>query len=445
MKKLNKLLHILITVGLSVFSLSSALLPYFTYYDKKDDATYIWSLREEIFLYSDEFGFLGLISVLSLLLSIFAIILIWLPKKEDGLRSAKSAAKLSLAAAIVANFANFCVWFTFELATDIECLWAFWISVVFAAVTLPAVITLLINLSDRNKIKLRPLRGEKFSLYDVLVLTIISIIALAMAYPFYNAVVISLMSQQEYIFDKFAFWPSNPTLDSYITILFDASGWLATGYKNTAIIVACTVGYSLVITTPCSYALSKRRFPGKMIFLNYIIFTMFFTGGMVPYYILIKQMNLVGSLWSLILPAGFTPFYMLLMRNFFMNIPNSIEESARLDGAGDWRILFSIILPVSKPVIASVALFKAVDMWNEWFYAMLFLGRDPDKFPLQYALRSKLLIATSINRPGDATGGVYIESVKMAAVVITMLPIMLLYPLIQKYFVSGIMTGAIKE
>ena len=289
----------------------------------------------------------------------------------------------------------------------------------------------------------RKLFIKKITAYDTVVFIILLVTALVIIYPFYNALVISLMTQKEYSFNKFAFWPSSPTIFAYQTVLTDKHRWIQTGYKNTLIIVLLTVSISLLITTPAAYALSKKKFPGKMIFLNYVLLTMFFTGGTVPFYILIKNLKLISSLWSIILPACFTPFYMLLMRNFFTNIPDSIEESARLDGAGEWRILFSIILPVSKPVLASVALFKAVDMWNEWFYSMLFLGTVPDKYPLQYALRNLLLQATTVSPQSAA--GVYVESIKMAAVIITIIPVMLLYPFIQRYFVSGIMLGAVKE
>ena|GEM_PF-44113 len=442
MKKFQNILRIIITAALSIFLLSSIILPYFSYYSREDDFNYIWSLREEIFVYSENVNFFVMVMVGAMIFSVIAAVCLWLPQKTEGFRSPKSIAKLTLVSAIVTCFAGFCVWFTFDVATDMTLQFGAWLSIACSFAALLASIALLITCRGKNVVPVSR-KNEKFSVYDVIVVVVISVVALVMAYPFYNALIISLMGQEEYIFNRFSFWPANPTLDSYVAVLFDESNWLATGYKNTAIVVLFTVVYSLVVTTPCSYALSKRKFPGKMIFLNYIIFTMFFTGGVVPYYMLIKQMNLINSLWSLILPAGFTPFYMLLMRNFFMGIPNSIEESARLDGAGDWRILISIILPLSKPVIASVALFKAVDVWNEWFYSMLFLGRSPEFFPLQYALRSRLLVATTVNRPGG--GGIYIESVKMAAVVVAMLPIMLLYPLIQKYFVTGIMTGAVKE
>ena len=442
MKKVQNILRVIITAALSIFLLSSLILPYFSYYSRADDFNYIWSLRAEIFVYSEKVDFFVMTMIAAMLFSVIAVVCLWLPRKAEGFRAPKSIAKIALISVIIINFSSFCVWFAFDVAADIRLQFGAWLSIACGLAALLASIALSITCRSKNVIPVSR-KNEKFSVYDAVVVVIISIVALVMAYPFYNALIISLMGQSEYMFDRFAFWPANPTLDSYVSVLFDESNWLATGYKNTAVIVLFTVVYSLVVTTPCSYALSKRKFPGKMIFLNYIIFTMFFTGGVVPYYMLIKQMNLIGSLWSLILPAGFTPFYMLLMRNFFMGIPNSIEESARLDGAGDWRILISIILPLSKPVIASVALFKAVDVWNEWFYSMLFLGRDPVLFPLQYALRSRLLVATTVNRPGG--GGVYIESVKMAAVVVAMLPIMLLYPLIQKYFVTGIMTGAVKE
>ena len=172
---------------------------------------------------------------------------------------------------------------------------------------------------------------------------------------------------------------------------------------------------------------------------------MFFGGGMIPSYILIKDLGLMNNLLSLILPSGMSVYYMLLMRSFFINIPSSIKEAAMLDGAGEWTILFRIILPLSKPIIATVGLFTMVDYWNAWFNAMLYIN-SADKRPLQLALRE-------IINSGASTSSLLLQNIEklstqsytMASVVVTMLPIMCIYPFLQKYFVKGIMIGGVKE
>ena len=282
----------------------------------------------------------------------------------------------------------------------------------------------------------------KLGVFDIFITLFLVVLAVIIVYPFFHAVVVSFMSQKEYVHNKFALFPSNPTIEAYVQVF--KKGWVQTGYLATMAIVSQSVILCLIVTTPCAYALAKRKFPGKMLVLNIILLTMFFTGGVVPYYIVIKNLGLMNSWYSLILPAAFTPFYMLLMRNFFMGIPDGIEESAKLDGAGDFRLLFEIIMPLSKPVIASVALFKAVDMWNEWYYPMLFIT-DRARYPLQLALRSMLGMATSTTNHADVSQSTYIVSVQMAAIIVSILPVMLLYPFIQKYFVRGIMVGAVKE
>lgn len=194
------------------------------------------------------------------------------------------------------------------------------------------------------------------------------------------------------------------------------------------------------------YALSRRKYPGKKLILMLVLFTMIFQGGIVPLYLVMKDLHLTNTIWSIILCSGMNTFYMILMYNYFQSLPDSLVESARLDGAGEWTILFRVILPLSLPIIATVTLFYSVDKWNEWFNAMVFV-RKAEIQPLQLILRSMILDSQVAN---EAAATVAIEDrsfssgIKMAAVVVTMLPIMCVYPFLQKHFAKGVMVGAIK-
>jgi putative aldouronate transport system permease protein len=238
-------------------------------------------------------------------------------------------------------------------------------------------------------------------------------------------------------------FPKKPTLLSYRYVFSSAD--ILNGYISTLVIVVFGVAYNMILTATCAYALTKE-FPGRKIIMVLIVFTMYFGGGLIPYYMLVKNMGLIDSYGALILPYGVNTFYMLVMRNYFKSIPGEIEESAKIDGANELLILWKIILPVSLPVIATFLLFFAVDRWGEWFNGVLFI-KTTAKRPLQMVLRSILMSLSNeaaINMPPELKRNLYGDSVKMACVVVVMAPIMFVYPFVQKYFMKGIMVGAVK-
>ena len=240
------------------------------------------------------------------------------------------------------------------------------------------------------------------------------------------------------------------TLESYRIPVFQV-GFVIDGFKNTGIIVITGVIYSMLLTVTAAYALSKKYLPGRNIFINFIIFTMFFSGGLIPYYMLMRNLHLIDNLAALVLPFGVNTFYLIIIKTFFQNIPPSITESAQIDGANEIFILFKIVLPVSMPIIATFILFYSVDRWNEWFYALL-LMKSVEKMPLQVILKSLL---TNFDMIKGATAQanwdsfnknlIYDEGVKMACVTIVTLPVLMFYPFAQKYFIKGIMIGAVKS
>lgn len=289
-------------------------------------------------------------------------------------------------------------------------------------------------------------RFKKYSMFDVVLCIILAIVVLSIIVPFINVVVISFTSQQEFLQTLILIFPKNPTLKNYYDLVKD--GRILIGYRTTFLILLIGLPINLILTTSFAYGLSRKGFPGRKLIFYLVVFTMIFNGGVIPMYMLIKELKLTNSIWSVILAYGINTFYMIIMRNYFATLPESLIESAKLDGAGEWRILFSIILPLSMPIIATVTLFYSVDRWNEWYYSMIFI-RNANLQPLQLILRS-IVIDSQVRAHAASSGAVleefkFTNGLKMCAVIFTMLPVMCIFPFLQRYFVKGVLIGAIKS
>ena len=201
----------------------------------------------------------------------------------------------------------------------------------------------------------------------------------------------------------------------------------------------------MFLTSTLAYALSQKGFPGRKAVLVFILFTMLFNGGIVPLYLVVKQLGLTNSILSVVFTQAISTYNMILMLNYFSSLPVSLLESARLDGAGEWKILWRIVLPLSMPIIATMLLFYSVARWNEWYQAMLFI-RSIDKSPLQTVLRRIIMdsMNTDLLQSGDLDAVRFSTAIKMSAVMVTMVPVMCIFPFLQKHFVKGVMIGAIK-
>jgi putative aldouronate transport system permease protein len=296
----------------------------------------------------------------------------------------------------------------------------------------------------------KPKKVEKFGIHkmtmiDYVIFIILTLGALAILIPFWNVIMVSFSTQKEFADNPMMMFPRNPTLDSYKRLFSD--GRIGTGYLNTLIILFFGLPLSMFLTTSMGYGLSRNKFPGKKLIFYLVVFTMVFNGGIVPMYLVMKDLHLTGSLWSVILAGGFSAFNLIIMSNYFSSVPESLMESARLDGAGEWKILFKVVLPLSMPIVATITLFYGVAFWNGWYEAMIFL-RKADQMPLQNVLRTIIVESdvTSANSSSLAAGGKqsFSMGMKMAAVFVTMLPIMCFFPLLQKHFAKGVLTGAIK-
>ena len=220
------------------------------------------------------------------------------------------------------------------------------------------------------------------------------------------------------------------------------------GYLNTIIYTALTVILSLIVTIPAGWALSRKTLPGKKGFMIYFIIPMFFGGGLIPFYNVMSSLHLVNTIWSVILPAILSVWNLFMTKTFFeSSIPNGLIEAAKIDGAGQFRIFTEVVIPLSKAVIAVMALYYAVGQWNSYFNAMIFL-QDETKYPLQLVLKEILIASEStVGGSGETILQQYrlANQLKYVSVIVSSLPVLCLYPFVQKYFAQGVMIGSLKE
>ncbi|MCL2528094.1 MAG: carbohydrate ABC transporter permease [Defluviitaleaceae bacterium] len=239
--------------------------------------------------------------------------------------------------------------------------------------------------------------------------------------------------------------PAGFSLDAYQRVLSNPN--IRMGYRNTMFILFTSIVWSVFMTSLGAYFLSRRDVMWKNALMFFFVFTMFFQGGMIPFFLAVRSYGLQDSRWSLVLPFSVSTFNMIIMRTGFQGIPESLEESAMLDGAGHMRILFQIVYPLSKAVIAVMVLFYGVSTWNGWFWASMFI-RTRELLPLQVIMREILLTADIAGGAGAGVGAGDAEAVgrtiRFATIVVATVPILLVYPLIQKYFAKGVMIGAVK-
>ncbi|MDQ1912545.1 carbohydrate ABC transporter permease [Paenibacillus sp. GD4] len=238
--------------------------------------------------------------------------------------------------------------------------------------------------------------------------------------------------------------PLGFSLDAYISVF--ENPMILKGYGNTFFVVLTGLVFNILLTSLGAYALSRKSLKYRKHLMLFIVFTMFFSGGLIPFYLTVKGVGLANTLWALIIPQAINTFNLILMKTAFEAIPDALEESAKMDGANDFVILFRIILPLSMPVIAVMLLYYGVSHWNSWFHALIFL-QDRSMYPLQLILREILLQgeASSMAVGASATDVVMLSvTLKYATIIVATVPILLVYPFLQKYFVKGALIGAIK-
>lgn len=287
-------------------------------------------------------------------------------------------------------------------------------------------------------------KKDKFELMDWILLIILTLGMLCILIPFFNVIAISFTSYKEYMQSTWVIWPKEPTLAAYQELFKDNR--IFVGYKTTLCYLLVGLPLNLLLCSTLAYALCRKGWMGRHLIFMLILFTMIFNGGIVPLYLVMKSFNLTNTIWSVIFAQGMNTFNMILIYNYFCSLPEALMESANLDGADEWTILFRIVLPLSKPILATVVLFVAVQLWNEYFMSMIFL-RSNDWQSLQQVLRSIVMDSQVVDTASamvDVGEKNFTDAIKMAAVMATMIPVMCVYPFLQKYFTKGIMIGAIK-
>lgn len=281
-----------------------------------------------------------------------------------------------------------------------------------------------------------------FKIFNVILLLLL-IVALTF-YPFLNIIAQSFSSESYINAGKVNIWPKGFNLETYKIIIQDSMFW--TNYKNTVVYTVVGTAIQMIMTTMFAYALSKKRLMGRQFLTMFAVFTMFFSGGLIPNYVLIQQLGMGNTMWAIVVPGAISVFNMLIMKTFFQNIPDELEEAAIMDGSSTYGTLFKIVLPLSAPVLATMVLFYSVGNWNAWFPAFLYL-EDKELFPVQIYLRN-LIKGAEGSRTSGATSADNLTqisaNIKAVTMVLTVLPILCIYPYVQKYFVSGVMLGSVK-
>jgi putative aldouronate transport system permease protein len=285
--------------------------------------------------------------------------------------------------------------------------------------------------------------GEK--LFDIFNYVLLTVITLCTLYPLIYVLFASLSDPTRYMQHSGILWkPLDMTFNAY-RLVFD-NPMIIQGYLNTFLIVSGGLVLNITLTAFGAYALSRKGLRYRKQLMLFIVFTMFFSGGLIPLYFTVKGLELTNTLWSLIIPQAISAFNLIIMRTAFEAVPDSLEESAKIDGANEFVILFRIMMPLCMPVIAVMLLYYGVSHWNSWFQAMIYL-QDRSLYPLQLVLRELLLLNDASSMASGASGGevaVIGETLKHATIIVATVPILLVYPFLQKYFVKGALIGAIK-
>ena len=275
---------------------------------------------------------------------------------------------------------------------------------------------------------------------------LLGIMALIVLYPLYFIIIASFSSPEAVLAGKVVLFPVDINFDGYLKILERQDIWR--GYLNTIIYTVLTVILALAVTVPAGWALSRKTLPGKKLWMVYFIIPMFFGGGLIPFYNVMSSLGLVNTIWAIILPSILSVWNLFMTKTFFeSSISDGLIEAAKIDGAGPFRIFFSIVIPLSKAILAVMALYYAVGQWNSYFNAMIFL-QDESFYPLQLVLK-EILIASESTVGGS--GETILEQFRLAnqlkyvSVIVSSLPVLCLYPFVQKYFAQGVMIGSLKE
>jgi putative aldouronate transport system permease protein len=286
-----------------------------------------------------------------------------------------------------------------------------------------------------------PIGYKVFRGFNVIFLLLIVFVTF---YPFLNTVAQSFSSEGNITAGNVNIVPRGFNLETYRVVMADSMFW--TNYKNTVLYTVVATTISMVLTTTFAYGISKPHLKGRNGFIALAVFTMFFTGGLIPNYVLITSLGMKNTMWALVVPNAISVFNLLIMKSFFENMPVELEEAAVIDGLNTYGILLRIVLPLSKAILATMILFYSVTNWNAWFGAFLYLDKK-ELFPVTIFLRNMIAGASTATSTGGSADNLtqIASNIKSVTIVLSVLPILAVYPFVQKYFVSGVMLGSVKQ
>jgi putative aldouronate transport system permease protein len=280
----------------------------------------------------------------------------------------------------------------------------------------------------------------RFALSDILVYGVMLLSLLICFIPFIYMFAISFSDTKEIINNRVSFWPRGFNFAAYNTIFNYPNFFVA--YRNTIFYASCGTGIALTLTVLFAYPLSKPFLWGNRIFLKLVVFTMFFSGGLIPTYLLIANLGLTNTPLAILIPHAIAPFNLIVLISFFRGVPHEIEEAALIDGMGYYGILFRIVLPISTAAMATIGLYYAVFFWNDWFNALIYLRSS--QYPVMLFLRNIVMGTLSMEGSGSAEGSSLGIAIKAAVIMVSTLPIIILYPLLQRFFIAGLTVGSVK-
>jgi len=298
-----------------------------------------------------------------------------------------------------------------------------------------------------NRTKKNKVRGTDWAI-EIAMVTVIVLFVLIVLYPLYYVLIASVSDPYAVYAGKTFFLPSGFTLEGYTRVFSEKA--IALGYKNSIIYTAVGTVISTLLVITTAYPLSKKDLPGRKAIMIFYLITMYFTGGLIPTYLVVAKTGLLNTMWALILPGGVSVFNVIVTRTYFeSSIPPDLYEAARIDGCGHFKTFIKIALPLAKPIIAVMVIFAMVAFWNDWFTALIYMS-DKDKYPLQLALRQILIQSEASANAMSGMDGGYAEAnrikelIKFSSMVVGAVPMLVAYPFVQKHFEKGLMVGAVK-
>ena len=293
---------------------------------------------------------------------------------------------------------------------------------------------------------------EKFGIRQFIIYLVVILLTLSCLIPLMNVISLSFSSSQAVASNKVGLWPEEFTFAAYEKIINDAQFWRSFGISVFRVAMALIINLFMIVTLAYPLSKSVKVFRSRKVFMNIMVFAMLFSGGMIPSYLVVRYLGLINSVWALILPGAVPIGSVILVMNFFRSVPKSLEESALLDGANPWQILTRIYIPISLPSLATVSLFSIVGSWNDFFGGLIYITKV-ENYPLMTYIQSlSVNIAETLQKAGgmstqqlQALLSVSNRNLNAAKIVVAIVPLLVIYPFLQKYFVQGIVVGAVKE